>query len=322
MQRLRPDVIISAENAIGYKGDIAVTNVLADAIGSSTIGLHVRFAFCNLLPYSRARLAAALKENNSLSGFTCLGNPDGYKADAAALREAVIETNAPLVIWNNEKLPEDVVAARQKRMKESSMAPKKATHTSALPSGPSPQPTEAVAPSLREPEQYLLFFSYAQLDTLTETQLFYMQASQRFPGKRIFHDANSQFKLKDLVEKVKHSKNVIVLLSGNYARRPFTMVELHYALKSGSNVCAVKVDKAGMLPFDFEKVETDLKSGEIVHDLNEEGWALLREYDITVEDVVSNLKQVMDVKANDYRPKDDLRLQKVVFDMVFENIMQ
>ena len=89
--------------------------------------IHVRFIFCNLNEASVRALANSLLVNSSLIGFTCLFHPcmvekrsDGYWYHAPAtsaaqcVRDAVIRTRAPLEIWNNWKLGDDVVAERQK----------------------------------------------------------------------------------------------------------------------------------------------------------------------------------------------------------------
>lgn len=60
-------------------------------------------------------LAEAVRENRALTGFSCFGNPDGFEADENALRQAVIDTRAPLQVWNNNPLSSDIVAERNRR---------------------------------------------------------------------------------------------------------------------------------------------------------------------------------------------------------------
>ena len=134
-----------------------MSTVLANATRFSKVGLHVKFSFCNLSPSSRTLLALALKENDTLTGFTCVGNPDGYEADVAALKDAVIQTKAPLVIWNNDDLPKDVIAAREKRSKDS--RPPSAEPSSSAPvppispskAPPLPPPKPSTSPSSDKP---------------------------------------------------------------------------------------------------------------------------------------------------------------------------
>ena len=115
-----------AKNAIGEKGNEAIRTI-AGAMETCRLPIHVRFIFCNLNEASVRALANSLLANSSLIGFTCLLHPcmvekhsDGYwyhaptSSAAQFVRDAVIRTRAPLEIWNNWKLDDDVVAERQK----------------------------------------------------------------------------------------------------------------------------------------------------------------------------------------------------------------
>jgi len=147
------------------------------------------------------------------------------------------------------------------------------------------------------PKRYLLFFSYAQKDTVAETSRLCDAATQQFPKAKIFRDMDVSFKLSELVHHVQQAHNVVVLLSENYPKRHFTLVELHFALKSGANVCAVRVTRPGMESFDFDVVSADIESGKVKDYLDKKGWGILREHGITEEDVCRDLKTVMDIVA-------------------------
>jgi len=105
----------AAKKAIGDKGDVAVKDMLSSAIQGSQLGIHVRFIYCNLSEASVSNLAAALLANQTLIGFTCFGNEHGYHKDVSLLKQAVIDTSAPLRIWNNRLLPDDITQARQRK---------------------------------------------------------------------------------------------------------------------------------------------------------------------------------------------------------------
>ena len=160
---------------------------------------------------------------------------------------------------------------------------------------------------------HLLFFSYAQKDCAGETLQLAQHASVKFPGHSIFRDADVKFKLSELVQHVKQSKNVIVVLSENYPRRPFTLVELHTALQVKANVVAVRATRQGLNQFDFGQVQKDIANGNIYNYLDESGWALLREYDIDLEAVATDLKAVMNVAAGSL---DLLAAQTVIHAML------
>ena len=159
------------------------------------------------------------------------------------------------------------------------------------------------------------------MDTQAETSIFCQSAITRFPPDRVFHGSNSKFKLTELVDRVKRSKNVIVLLSPNYPRRTFTMVELHYALRYGANVRTVKVERAGLGTFDFDKLLNDIKTGELFSYLKAEDWATLAEHDITLEVMADNLLKVMDVVAVDFSVKHPLPIQQSMLDFIFKDIV-
>jgi len=102
---------------VGDKGDEAVRYLLADSLRVSKLRIHLRFFLCHLSPASRSLLASALLENTSLNGFTCIATRD-YTNDAAALNDAVVQTKAPLMTWNNALLTQAIITAREKNMKE------------------------------------------------------------------------------------------------------------------------------------------------------------------------------------------------------------
>ena len=168
---------------------------------------------------------------------------------------------------------------------------------------------------------HLMFFSYAQQDCAAETMHLADKASLKFKGASIFRDADVKFKLDELVEHVKKSRNVVVLLSEHYARRPFTLVELHTALKIGANVVAVKVSRPGLKPFDFAQVASDIDSGKLEEYLDSKGWELLNSYDIDAETVGRDLKAVMNVRACDFNMGSAARVLAAMIEDVFDGIV-
>ena len=116
-----------AKKAIGEKGNEDIRTI-AEAMENCKLSIHVRFVFCNLSESSVILLANSLVKNSSLLGFTCLFNPcmverssdyiSWHHAPASlaaqCVRDAVIRTRAPLEIWNNWKLEDDIVAERQR----------------------------------------------------------------------------------------------------------------------------------------------------------------------------------------------------------------
>ena len=165
--------------------------------------------------------------------------------------------------------------------------------------------------------EHLMFFSYAKIDTVAETKTLYDAACVKFPNRKIFRDAESRFELSALMDHVKNSKNVVVLLSDMYPKRPYTLAELHASLQSGANICPVKVTREGMKSFDFEKVAKDIQTGEIKTYLNEEGWMILKNLNISIEDVCRDLQKVMNVRAFDYSLSPAKRITDAMLEEIF-----
>jgi len=117
-----------AKDAIGSKGDQAVTSKIAAAMENCSVpGLHIRFAFCNLSEAAILCLAEAVKLNQTLRGFSCFQNPcnfpNGRNYDAStraeqSVRDALVASHAPLEIWNNNPLPDEIFSKREALKRE------------------------------------------------------------------------------------------------------------------------------------------------------------------------------------------------------------
>jgi hypothetical protein len=173
----------------------------------------------------------------------------------------------------------------------------------------------------KKEHEFLLFFSYAQRDTSAEATIFFKDAKARFPDRKIFRDMDTSFKLNELIQHVSSSKNVVVLLSENYPKRPFTLIELHHALAARANICTVIVTRQGMKPFDFEQVKLDIKSGNVAGYLDEDGWDLLREHGMTVRDVEKDLQTVMNVVGVPFSVENHGKVQDAMMGVVFDRLV-
>jgi len=315
-----------------------VTSKIAAAIETfSAPGVHVRFAFCNLSEGAIFRLAEAVERNTTLKGFSCFQNPCNFSANGEKyppydptsraeqrVRQALVRTNAPLEIWNNNPLPDDIVKARQAKraLVRQSPAPVRANAPAGVHSSASVKEAKAGIEGLSlsvstKTEKHLVFFSYCKIDTVAETLIFSQRARERYPKYSVFRDADAKFKLSQLILEVQKAHNIVVLLSGNYPRRPYTLIELHYALKSNANICAVKVTREGMPPFDFERVKQDIKNEKIATYLEEDAWRMLADHDIGVDDICKDLKNLMDVKAFEYSTSSSTNVQNAMLDDIF-----
>jgi hypothetical protein len=146
----------------------------------------------------------------------------------------------------------------------------------------------------------LVFFSYVKMDTVGETAALYSHATRLFPRDKIFRDADTSFQLDQLVAEVQASRNVVILLSHNYARRPYSVIELHMAIQSGVNLIPVLVRREGMQAFDFEQTTLDIESGAIGGYLDAGAWEIVGAYGVTPETLAADLKVVMNVRAMEF----------------------
>lgn len=120
----------------------------------------------------------------------------------------------------------------------------------------------------------------------------------KLPTLSILRDAERKFHLDQLVTEVKNAGNVVVLLSDNYPRRPFTLVELHKALIGGANVVAVKVVKEKMESFSLDHVGKAVESHEDIKPfLTADDWQLVLSQGLVPAEVRWALKRVMNVRG-------------------------
>ena len=99
------------------------------------------------------------------------------------------------------------------------------------------------------------------------------------------------------------------------------MVELHYALLSGANVRTVKIERAGLGTFDFDRVQADIKSGAIARYLDGKEWRTLADHGNTVQKMGENLLKIMDVVAVDFSVKHSRNVQQAMLDDIFKELV-
>jgi len=172
------------------------------------------------------------------------------------------------------------------------------------------------------PKEHTIFSSYAHKDTAGETAKLAEKAAARFPGKSIFRDADTAFRLDELVPHLNMAKNIIILLSGNYARSAYSLIELHNALKSKANVITFKVERAGMVPFDIAKIAEDIKAENFNTYLDEAGWKLLAAHGVSPKQAAENLKRLSNIRALDFSFNFALAVQDAMIEEIFKAVKQ
>lgn len=81
---------------------------------------HIFFSGCDLSAESAQLLANAVERNTEMSAFTCEGNRIDNTKTNKIMKEAIINTKAPIIMWNWNLLPQDVMKAIKLRAATSS----------------------------------------------------------------------------------------------------------------------------------------------------------------------------------------------------------
>jgi hypothetical protein len=157
---------------------------------------------------------------------------------------------------------------------------------------------------------------------VAETSILFNEAKRRWPDKVIFRDMDASFHLDGLIKHVSRGKNVIILLSGNYPWRPFTLFELLHALKSGINIVPVIITRSGMEPFHFDKVGADIKGGRLREYMAADDWAFLAKHGITEEHVAEDLRAAMDVLARQFSVAYPPKVQDVMIKSILNAVVE
>ncbi|KAH9254039.1 hypothetical protein BASA81_007914 [Batrachochytrium salamandrivorans] len=112
-----------AKQVVGEKGNRAVRDHIARALENCRVNdICIEFQYSNLDQASVQLLANAVEKNTCIGGFTCMDNPfnfpDGENYDPSTnepVKRAIIASKAPITMWNDQPLPQDMVEARRQR---------------------------------------------------------------------------------------------------------------------------------------------------------------------------------------------------------------
>ncbi|KAH9257577.1 hypothetical protein BASA81_004011 [Batrachochytrium salamandrivorans] len=98
------------------------------------------FVLCNLDQASVQLLANAVERNTCIGGFTCERNPfnfpNGQDYDSSTdepVKRAIIASKAPITMWNDKELPQDMVEARRQRAAATEAMPPSAPSLDTIP---------------------------------------------------------------------------------------------------------------------------------------------------------------------------------------------
>src|SRR5690606_11540282 len=118
-------------------------------------------------------------------------------------------------------------------------------------------------------------------DTAGEVNALYDAARAAYPAASVFRDRSNA-----LIETVKDTENVLVMLSENYCKEFHTLIELVHAMRAGIHIVTVRVTRPGKKSFDLERISRALTSLEGVWALlDATGWAILAQNHVSETDV-------------------------------------
>jgi hypothetical protein len=161
--------------------------------------------------------------------------------------------------------------------------------------------------------QFLVYFSATKAVT-DGVVLFTHALKKAHPDKTVFWEESGKFVYEDMVAKVNTCKNVILLLTNDYVRDPYRMLELNYMLAKKKNICLVIfVRSLEDEPFDFKQLDLDIKNKAYHSYMKKEDWAFLKAHHITEANVYANLKAIRNIIALPYNADDPVEVQQIIF---------
>jgi len=128
-----------------------------------------------------------------------------------------------------------------------------------------------------------------------------------------FLDSDNLSDLGKLLEQLRSSKTLIVILSTNYLRRPFCLAELAEACRGGMDIISVRL--VGVHEFDFQEIAAVTET-QVQQLLSDDEWSLLEEEGITLTDVVAGIKRIKLIIALPFNPNGSAKIQSTEVDEI------
>lgn len=179
---------------------------------------------------------------------------------------------------------------------------------------------------------HFVFLSHYKLEAGTEAALVRTELAQLFRGDLthaasrlevpVFLDSDNLSNLEDLMEKVRMSHNLVLLLTKNVLSRPWVLLELVTAYDAGINIHLVAVQKEDESRFQYptDDFYTKLRQGNF---LNQQGQQKLESYSVDLKKLEEVLRQIFQKIAVPYSPHAaetvrQAQLQHIVKDLSFK----
>ena len=163
-----------------------------------------------------------------------------------------------------------------------------------------------------------VFLSHSKLDTGAEAQLFYESLIAN--ELEVFLDVDNIFPMKQLMKLLQSSKILVILFSASYLRRPYCLIKLITAIKCELKLIIVNIVRIGNKP-DYGSILNEIKRDEdkFISDLlDDEGWLMLKNYDISKEDVRQGIKKLFNIKGIEYHSVASINVQNAEIENVLK----
>jgi len=128
-----------------------------------------------------------------------------------------------------------------------------------------------------------------------------------------FLDSDNLTDLGKLLDQLRSSKALIVILSTSYMRRPFCLAELAEACRTELNIISVRL--IGVHEFDFQEVATVTET-KVRGLLDEDEWKMLEEEGVSLSDVVAGIKRMKQIIALPFSPNESTTIQSAEVDEI------
>lgn len=114
---------------------------------------------------------------------------------------------------------------------------------------------------------------------------------------------------------------MVVMLSVNYPKSMYSLLELHTALQAGIKIIPFLVSRSGMITFSYEQVKSDIVSHRIETYLNAEQWTTLQGHSVNIAQVEQNLSKLLDIVSKGFDTRHSLsELREIADSQIFSQI--
>lgn len=180
-----------------------------------------------------------------------------------------------------------------------------------------------------EQGEFIGFISHMKAETVAHAVILYENGNKCFRTKlgsiddhRLFLDSDNLSDLRKLMDYVKKSKVIIVLLSKSYLTRPWCLAKLYVAIKESIPVVSVHVAGTG---YDFDEAKGFLETltDETLDNANSGASKILKELGLNVQDVGKVIFNVLpNIIAKEFNTGSAEKVRNAQIDVIFDKVIE